>query len=787
MALRERKRVKIFKLLPVCLALAAAALLAPSCGGGAGSSSKSSTGFNHTGGYTTPWGMTLNESGSRLYVANNMSRFISIYDTSSMKELKKIPVACKPRYLAFNGDYSRLYVTHDTMSNCQYSQLSYDLLNGAYISVIDLALEKVVSEIAVPGTIYVENARDIVYDPEHNVMYILGGKTVAVFNPDNNKFIGKISGMTGSDPARLRYDKLNKILYIVHYSPTDTTGDSGYTIDILIPDDPTTLSFSRAGYNAQSSGLCIGNDMKTNCSCSGSTPTAANSSCHSDTCFGYNEGEDFPIPYCSQAPCSRFATDTTEVNCVTTDVSATSCSESTTTIGGDCRGVTVSNACYKLITSEISCTTDTVCQDGYSCNLLRKSCNTPRACNDDCRIGFTCVGGFCVTTSGTQCDPLAGNPDTACKKIHKCDSSTKLCRTTCTSNYECEGDDYYCDTTTLPSYCKKRDYSDSYCQEDGFTCNEATGFCEKPAYLDSLCEDGFTCNTSNGKCEKTTTTYTECAEENYTCNQDSGKCETSYPDSSKCDTASGYSCTPKSDEPDEDEFSCSRKSYYNGCSCGVAGNCIGTDVGCSGSAGCFTYTKLKLDNIGGFCDRESDPRLCYSAGDAYQIWKPLLDLEKCTHPADLLILPDGTAYVTCYGNTSGDYENNKDSILRLMWDEDGLARNGDVIATRDSFAQCNKPTKMALSPDGTVAFILCFGERKLFVIEVATGDIIDEFFTPQNPIDVITSSQYVFVTGSTTNDIARFAIPKAVNTNVQRRQPARPLAESFIHAPLNMP
>ena len=97
-------------------------------------------------------------------------------------------------------------------------------------------------------------------------------------------------------------------------------------------------------------------------------------------------------------------------------------------------------------------------------------------------------------------------------------------------------------------------------------------------------------------------------------------------------------------------------------------------------------------------------------------------------------------------------------VLRLIADEDGLAVSSAAYADQTTTEQCRRPTEMATDPNEQYVFIICFGENKLVVLTAADGEHIATLDIPSNPIDVVASSQYVFVTSSTSNVVFRYPL-----------------------------
>jgi YVTN family beta-propeller protein len=170
------------KLISGIFLMAAAALLISSSSCGT-ASKPADTGNYTTGNYTTPWGMALDKDASHIYVANNLANSVSMINTSSMVIEKTIPTLCNPRNLVFNNDYTKLYVSHDHMSKCMNSQLTYDRKDDSWMSVIDMSQLKVVKEFPLKtssASVYTPYYMD--FDKTDQVIYLSDGANVAIVN-----------------------------------------------------------------------------------------------------------------------------------------------------------------------------------------------------------------------------------------------------------------------------------------------------------------------------------------------------------------------------------------------------------------------------------------------------------------------------------------------------------------------------------------------------------------------------------------------------------------------------
>lgn len=653
-----KKENNILKTAALLVALAALAIAASSCGqAGAPEASSVYT----TGSYEVPWGLALNGDSSLLYSVNYLKSNVAVYDAETMSLLYQIPTLENPFYLAFNADYSRLFVTHKDCGTelCKRSQTSNAALAGTYISVIDVATKKVVKEIDAANG--VADLRDIVFDENNNVFYVLGSNNgkILVVDAGLEKVVGAISYDTSLfKPIRIRLDSVSNTMYVM-----DMLGGK---IEIKTPVDPKNLEFQKAGYDKYKDGYCVNTLKPENCRCS----TAGD--CASGACKTSEL-----LPYCES------------MECVATSVSAGSCVESkdgTTNCkvvdaGNSCSGIARGNSCASILATTTVCGNDATCAAAYE------------------------------------------------------NTST-------------------CNMTTLK--CDRKIFDDNLCAS-GYACNQTSGYCEKTIDIPGACAAGYSC--VSGTCEKTSYNDSLCdAAKGETCNASTGKCKTTTYKDSLCST--GYSC-------DRADGVCKINTYPNGCECDFDSQCVGYAEGtafCSIDGKCLTYSSVKVD-IGGFCDTRYNDA-CYKGTDVEDYNKGFYDSfsgVSCSSPTDILLLPDKTAYVACYGGATSK-DTGKDPIYKITLNADGIAFDANkTLGTFNSLKICDKPMKMAADKDGKTALIICDGNNKIYAVDVLTGAVFKNYNMPDHPIDIIVSRKakdnYFYVSGSSADNITRYPIP----------------------------
>ena len=262
--------------------------------------------------YARPWGLFFDQDQSHLYVVNNLMDNIMVFDASSMEVEKTIDILCDPRYGAFNGDYSKIYITHDYFTGCDKSRLSYGELAGTYVTVIDAETMDVTKEIKLSN---ISGARDIQYDPEFDVMYISSSTTkeIHVMDLDSDSVTARItsSEYAWTNPIRIRYDANRKWLYVLDYtSGGDSDNEDVYILD---PVAPESGSFAQVTFNPQTSGYCFGSNQPNNCSCP-CTDVGSDGVC--DSCGGQYCETGGMLDYCA-GECPSMSSEETSTSCST--------------------------------------------------------------------------------------------------------------------------------------------------------------------------------------------------------------------------------------------------------------------------------------------------------------------------------------------------------------------------------------------------------------------------------------------------------------------------------------
>jgi len=273
----KRKAVNKKNIHSAVLALLAAALvfLAASCG----TTPEPSVDNQYVEGYRKgPWGVALNQEATRLYVANNLEHSVDIIDTSSMTVLTTIPVLCSPKHVVFNGDYTKLFVSHDKQDNTKLCAITKDpnvlteeRRSGAWATVIDIATSKVKKEIALDsGGRELSKIFDATYDPVRNLIYMKD----AVIDPVTETLVNYMS-ISGATLFKNRLDAGRNILY--------SLDSANHMIYVRKPTDPALGKFDNVTYDAQTRGYCAGSsNLRNGCACT-SGRSCASGKCDTTT------------------------------------------------------------------------------------------------------------------------------------------------------------------------------------------------------------------------------------------------------------------------------------------------------------------------------------------------------------------------------------------------------------------------------------------------------------------------------------------------------------------------
>lgn len=723
--LMKRNKETAIRSISLGAALFCLVMMVASCGQGA---APSDTGVYSTEPYDIPWGLALNKDETAVYAANNLRDNISVYDVSTMKVLYKISTMCKPLYMTFNTDYSLLYVSHDIQSNCLKSQTTFSVLNGAYISVIDVAAKKVIKEISVSAVS--KAIRNLVYDGNHNVLYAVAPEAgkIAIIDAGSGSVANTLSFTVSSfKPMRVKYDEVNNKLYIVDAA-------NGY-IDISIPVDPQNLEFKKIGYDMYQDGYCLGTKQRGGCSCK------EDAGCRSGTC-----DVEKTLPYCSSVECeaeSYKGAAGSEKSCSSTTTTTTTCKKNTE--NGACTGTFSSGVCvYKDIVSlAANCTKNSDCTSvlgsEYACNTDSGDCE--KSIYDD---------NLCSSSAGCAAWKQTGGPTVACTSQ---DEST-VCKTsdyTGSVSARCNADNNNCEWFVKYS-------TSAECVSAGLlSCNTDTGTCDLSYINDAFCDssEGYSCSSTTGMCTKTT--------------YDENLCDASL--EQKCDSSTGfcYSTTYKDSLCDMDGYKCDRgdgickiSRYQNGCPCIYDTECIGNEKStdfCSDAGVCNTYSKIKVTSIEGYCDMRYNDCYSQTVAQTYNDRASQIGATPCSSPSDILVLSDKTAYIACYGAASGTNHQNDDPLLRILLNDQSVAHDSKVLVTFDSVKLCDKPFKLAKDKNEKTALVLCTGDSRVYALDIDSGETIKYFDVPKNSTDLVVSSDSFFVSGATSDKITKYPIP----------------------------
>lgn len=708
--------------------LAGLAVGAGSCGQGA---APSDTGVYNAETYDIPWGLALSKDGSTLYTANYLRDNISVYDTSSMTVKYKISTLCKPLYMAFNSDYSLIYLTHDKQDNCTKSQTSFSLVSGAYISVIDVAEKRVIKEISVSS---ISSAiRDIVYDPNHNVLYALSSSDgkIAIIDAGAAKLANTISyDISVFKPMRIKYDSVKNYLYILDVEKGN--------IDISTPEDPKNLEFRKIGYNKYKDGYCLGTTQRDGCPC------VADANCNSTKC-----DVTHTLPYCGSIACDPtkyMGEEGAEESC-SQKVTTTNCSE-VSVEGTSCTGIFSSGVCKYIDKLKLSggakCTKNSECISAYgteyTCNIDSGDCEKDAYNDELCSSSVGCAGWVQIENSTVDCT-VEGNE---CTLEGYQGSTATRCRTN--DNKRCE---WFIKLST-----------DAECREKGLmSCNNESGICDVDYYYDSFCDtaNGYACDSVDGACRKTEYFDSKCdAALEQTCDTSSGKCTSTVYKDSLCDLE-GYLC-------DRSDGICKIDMYPNGCSCDYDTECVGNEKGtdfCDGNDGvCKTYSSINVSTVGGFCDMRFNDCYDQETAKAYNQEISTIGSKPCKNPTDILLLSDNTAYIACYGISTGSEHENVDPLYRILLNDDSIAHDAKTLVTfKSEIAFCDKPFKIVKDPSEKTALVLCSGTNIIYALDIETGATIKTFSAPKNATDIAISADSFYVSGTTSDKITKYPIP----------------------------
>ncbi len=310
----------------------------------------------------------------------------------------------------------------------------------------------------------------------------------------------------------------------------------------------------------------------------------------------------------------------------------------------------------------------------------------------------------------------------------------------CASGSDCNSG--FCSTLPILPYCDERCVSESWC----------------PTEYPPL---GTDCHTKTVKACSDLVTSETCALHSCVWNIDSGKCDYDSTNGSNVCTASNNKCTwiaSSSSCVDKNKSacdlhvdctwktsSCVTDPQKTGCACTLNSSC---DTNVCSLGICVTESSFGVNDIRAFCDRST--LQCKTASQ-------MGITNTCENPWDALPAPDQSLYVTCGGSTSK--ADQTQPVLKIYADADGFASNNTAVAAQSSFQYCVKPTELAADKDWKYVFVLCSGSNKLLYLDAASGEPLGSFSVPRGSYGMTVSSNYVFVSSSSQNEIVKLSIP----------------------------
>ncbi|OHD53820.1 MAG: hypothetical protein A2Y33_16680 [Spirochaetes bacterium GWF1_51_8] len=155
------------------------------------------------------WSKVISKSKKYLFFSNWLSKDIAVYDRFTKKFKQFIKVAGVPRGLAVTSDDMFLYVA---------------IFDGSFIQKIDLSTLKVIKTITLSSG--KGNARHLIIDEKHNVMYIsdMGKSQIFKFDLATDKVISSVKVYTKPNNIVLSPDL--STLFVACRGPN---GPEGYT------------------------------------------------------------------------------------------------------------------------------------------------------------------------------------------------------------------------------------------------------------------------------------------------------------------------------------------------------------------------------------------------------------------------------------------------------------------------------------------------------------------------------------------------------------------------------
>lgn len=183
---------------------------------------------------TFPMGIIVSADGSRVYVANQISNNVSVINTATNTVIATIPVSLQPQGVAISADGTRLYVAN---------------VNSNNVSVINTATNTVLNVIGVgskPITVAISADASKLYVPNY------GSNTVSVVNVATNTVIASPSVGTFPDGVAISPD--GSKVYITNQGSNDVsvlnTVTNTVTTTIAVGSKPQGVSFTTDGSKA---------------------------------------------------------------------------------------------------------------------------------------------------------------------------------------------------------------------------------------------------------------------------------------------------------------------------------------------------------------------------------------------------------------------------------------------------------------------------------------------------------------------------------------------------------
>ncbi|MFC9358562.1 cytochrome D1 domain-containing protein [Rhodococcus sp. NPDC057014] len=155
---------------------------------------------------TSPTGVAANPAGTRVYVTNSVSGNVSVIDTTTNKVVATVKTGTTPSAVAVNPTGTRAYVTNSSSGN---------------VSVINTANNTVVATVKTGTT---PNA--VAVNPDGTRVYVTNrsSNTVSVINTANNTVVATVK--TGTTPSAVSVSPDGKRVYV-----TNRAGNSVSVID----------------------------------------------------------------------------------------------------------------------------------------------------------------------------------------------------------------------------------------------------------------------------------------------------------------------------------------------------------------------------------------------------------------------------------------------------------------------------------------------------------------------------------------------------------------------------